>query len=79
MAREHGVNAATVLSFLAGGLIGLSIAFLMAPQSGEIKERIKSAVGRREKLTREQIIEEGIQCAVPEGIDMCYPGQGEEN
>ena len=80
MAREHCVNAVTVLSFLVGGLIGIGvgIALFMAPQPGEIKERIKSAVGRKEKLTREQIIEEGIQCAVPEGVDICYPGQGEE-
>ncbi len=77
MAREHCVNAVTVLSFLVGGLIGVGIALLMAPQPGEIKERIKSAVGRREKLTREQVIEEGIQCAVPEGADICYPGQDE--
>jgi gas vesicle protein len=78
MAREHCINATTVLSFLVGGLIGVGIALLMAPQSGEIKERIRSAVGKKEKLTREQVIEEGMQCAVPEGVDMCYPGQGEE-
>ena len=78
MAREHCVNAATALSFLVGGLIGVGIAFLLAPQSGEIKKRIRSAVGRKEKLTREQVIEEGIQCAVPEGADMRYPRQGEE-
>ena len=78
MAREHCVNATTALSFLVGGLVGVGIALLMAPQSGEIKERIRSAVGKKEKLTREQVIEEGIQCAVPEGADMCYPRQGEE-
>ncbi len=78
MAREQCVNAATALSFLVGGLIGVGIAFLLAPQSGEIKKRIRSAVGRKEKLTREQVIEEGIQCAVPEGADMRYPRQGEE-
>jgi gas vesicle protein len=78
MAREHRVNATTMLSFLVGGLIGVGIALLVVPQSGEIKERIRSAVGKKEKLTREQIIEEGIQCAVPEGVDMCYPRQGEE-
>ena len=78
MAREQCVNTATALSFLVGGLIGVGIAFLLAPQSEEIKKRIKSAVGRKEKLTREQVIEEGIQCAVPEGADMRYPRQGEE-
>jgi len=78
MAREQCVNTATALSFLVGGLIGVGIAFLLAPQSGEIKKRIRSAVGRKEKLTREQVIEEGIQCAVPEGVDMRYPRQGEE-
>jgi hypothetical protein len=78
MAREHCVNATTMLSFLVGSLIGIGIAILVAPQSGEIKERIRSAVGKKEKLTREQVIEEGMQCAVPEGADMCYPIQGEE-
>jgi hypothetical protein len=78
MAREHCVNATTVLSFFVGGLMGMGIALFLAPQPGEIKERIRGVVARKEKLTREQIIEEGIQCAVPEGIDMCYPGQGEE-
>jgi gas vesicle protein len=78
MSREHCVSAATALSFLVGGLIGLGIALLIVPQTGEIKERLKTAVGRREKLTREQIIEEGIQCAAPEGVDMPYPGQEEE-
>ena len=78
MAREQCVNTATALSFLVGGLIGVGIAFLLAPQSGEIRKRIRSAVGRKEKLTREQVIEEGIQCAVPEGADMYYPRQGEE-
>jgi gas vesicle protein len=79
MAREHCVNATTVLSFLMGGIIiGVGIALLVAPQSRELQERIRSAIGKKEKLTREQIIEEGIQCAVPEGVDMCYPRQGEE-
>jgi hypothetical protein len=78
MAREHCVNATTVLSFLVGGLIGMGIALVMAPRPGEIKERIRGVVARKEKLTREQIIEEGIQCAVPEGVDMCYPTQEEE-
>jgi hypothetical protein len=78
MAREQCINAATVLSFLVGGLIGVGIALLVAPPPGEIKERLRGVVGRKEKLTREQIIEEGIQCAVPEGVDMCYPRQGEE-
>jgi hypothetical protein len=78
MAREHCINATTVLSFLVGGLIGIGIALIMASQSGEIKERIRGAVARKAKLTREQVIEEGMQCAVPEGVDMCYPGQGEE-
>jgi hypothetical protein len=77
MAREHCLNVSTVLSFFAGGLMGLTIAVLMSPQGNEIKERIKSAVGRKEKLTREQIIEEGIQCAVPEGADICYTEQEE--
>ena len=79
MAREQCVNATTVLSFLVGGIIiGVGIALLVAPQSRELQERIRSAIGKKEKLTREQIIEEGIQCAVPEGVDMCYPRQGEE-
>jgi len=78
MAREHCVNGITVLSFLVGGLIGLSIAIFMAPQSGEIRDKIRSVVGGRHKLTREQIIEEGIQCAVPEGVDICYPEQEEQ-
>jgi len=78
MAREHCVNGITVLSFLVGGIMGLGIAILMAPQSGEIRERIRSAVGGRQKLTRKQIIEEGIQCAVPEGVDICYPEQEEQ-
>ena len=78
MARENCINAAMVLSFFVGGLVGLGIALFMTSPPGEIKQRIKSAVGRREKLTREQIIEEGIRCAVPEGIDICYPRQGEE-
>jgi hypothetical protein len=77
MAKENCINAAMVLSFFVGGLLGVSVALLMALQPGEIGKRIKSAVGRREKLSREQIIEEGIQCAVPEGADMCYPGQEE--
>ncbi|HUJ90963.1 MAG TPA: hypothetical protein VLX12_12235 [Syntrophorhabdales bacterium] len=81
MARENCVNASMVLSFFLGGLIAVGIALLLVPGPGEIKERIKSTVGRREKLSREQVIEEGLQCAVPEGADMCdmyYPGQGEE-
>ena len=78
MARDHCVNGITVLSFLVGGVIGLGIAILMAPQSGEIRGKIRRVVGTRQKLTREQIIEEGIQCAVPEGIDMCYPEQEEQ-
>ena len=78
MARDNAVNAAVALSFLVGGLIGVGIALLMAPQPGQIKERLKTAVGRREKLTREQIIEEGIECAAPEGFDMYYPEQEEE-
>jgi len=78
MARENCVNAPMVLSFFVGGLIGVGVALLLVPRPGEIQARIKSTVGRREKLTREQVIEEGLQCAVPEGADMCYPGQGEE-
>ncbi len=78
MERQHCLNASTVLSFFAGGLVGLGVAMLMSPQGNEIKEKIKSAVGRRERLTREQIIEEGMQCAVPEGADICYPEQTDE-
>jgi hypothetical protein len=78
MVREHCVNGITVLSFLVGGIIGLGIAIFMAPQPNEIRERIRNVVGRKEKLTREQIIEEGFQCAVPEGADIRYPEQGEE-
>ena len=77
MARENCVDAAMVLSFFVGGLIGVGVALFMASGSREIQERIKSTVGRRGRLTREQVIEEGLQCAVPEGADMCYPGQGE--
>ena len=77
MAKENCINTVTILSFFVGGLLGVSVALLMGLQLGEIRERIKSAIGRREKLSREQIIEEGIQCAVPEGADMCYPGQEE--
>ena len=79
MSREHCANVLTVLSFFAGGLLGLGIAMLMAPQGSEIRAKIKSAVGRKERLTREQIIEEGMQCAVPEGIDICYPEEEEES
>ena len=78
MAREQFGNTAAVLSFIVGGLIGLGIALLMTPNPAEIKKRIKDAIGKREKLTREQVIEEGMQCAVPEGADICYPGQEEE-
>lgn len=78
MARDNAVTAAVALSFLVGGLIGMGIALLMAPKPGQIKERLKIAVGRREKLTREQIIEEGILCAAPEGVDMYYPAQEED-
>ena len=78
MARDHTANTAIALSFLVGGLIGVGVALLMAPQPGEIKEKLKSAVRKREKLTREQIIEEGIQCAAPEGMDICSPVQEDE-
>jgi hypothetical protein len=73
MQKENCVNSATIASFFAGALLGLGAALLIAPQPGEIKERLKRAVGKREKLSREQIIEEGVQCAVPEGADICYP------
>ena len=73
MEKEYCVSAATVVSFFAGAVLGLGAALLIAPESGVIKKRLKRAVGRREKLSREQIIEEGVQCAVPEGADICYP------
>jgi len=78
MKRDNAVNAAVALSFLVGGLIGVGIALLMAPQPRKIRERLKSAVGRTEKLTREQVIEEGILCAAPEGFDMYYPVHEED-
>ncbi len=73
MQRVSCVNSATVASFFAGALLGLSAAFLIAPQPGHLKERLRRAIARKEKLSREQIIEEGVQCAVPEGADICYP------
>lgn len=73
MEKGYCVNAAAVVSFFVGALAGLGAALLIAPQSGEIKERLKRAAGRKVKLSREQIIEEGVQCAVPEGADICYP------
>jgi hypothetical protein len=78
MARINCMSAATVLSFLAGGLIGVGVALLVSPEPAQIKEKLRSAFGRKEKLSREQIIEEGIQCAVPEGADICYPGHYEK-
>ena len=78
MARDNAVTTAVALSFLVGGLIGVAVALLMAPQPGQMTERLKIAIGKREKLTREQIIEEGIECAAPEGFDMYYPVQEEE-
>ncbi len=73
MEKQNNVNSATVASFFVGALVGLSAAFLLGPQSRELKGRLKKAVARKEKLSREQIIEEGVQCAVPEGADICYP------
>ena len=78
MARDNAVTTAVALSFLVGGLIGVAVALLMAPQPRQMTERLKIAIGKREKLTREQIIEEGIECAAPEGFDMYYPVQEEE-
>ena len=78
MARDDAVSTAVALSFLVGGLIGVGIALFMTPRPRQITERLKSAVGRSEKLTREQIIEEGMQCAAPEGFDIYYPVQEEE-
>ena len=73
MERENCVSSATVVSFFAGALLGVGAALLIAPKPWEVKKRLKRAVGRGEKLSREQIIEEGVQCAVPEGADICYP------
>ena len=78
MTRDHAVNTAIALSFVAGGLVGVAVALLMAPQPRQMKKRLKIAIGKTEKLTREQIIEEGIQCAAPEGFDIWYPVQEEE-
>jgi len=77
MLKANCINAATVLSFLAGGLIGVGVGLLVAPERAGLRAKIRSAVGRREKLSREQIIEEGMECAVPEGVNLCYPGQDE--
>jgi hypothetical protein len=71
--REDYVNVVAVLSFFVGCAIGTGVALLVAPQTRAIEARIRSAVGRGEKLTREQIIEEGMYCAVPEGMDICFP------
>ncbi len=73
MARENCLNMVTVLSFFVGCAIGAGLAFLVAPRSQAIQSGIRSMVARPEKLTREQVIEEGMYCAVPEGIDICFP------
>jgi hypothetical protein len=75
VAKEHCVNVATVLSFFVGCAIGTGLALLVAPRTKAIEASIRSAVGRGEKLTREQIIEEGMYCAVPEGMDICFPSE----
>ncbi len=73
MSKEQCLSATAALSFIVGGLLGVGIALLMVPQGRGVRDKLLSAVGRKEKLTREQIIEEGLQCAVPEGVDICYP------
>ena len=73
MARENCLNMVAVLSFFVGCAIGAGVAFLVAPRSRAIQSGIRSMVTRPEKLTREQVIEEGLYCAVPEGIDICFP------
>jgi hypothetical protein len=69
------MNAAVVISFFAGGLMAAGATIFLVPVLGSLRERVKSAAGRREPLSREAIIEEGLQCAVPEGIDICFPEQ----
>jgi len=53
----------------------VGIALLLRHNLEVIKERLRVAVGRREKLTREQVIEEGIQCAAPEGSICAIPNK----
>jgi gas vesicle protein len=77
MTRRGCINAAVVISFFAGGLIGVGAAMFLAPALGSLRARAKPGQGRREPLTREQIIEEGLQCAVPEGADICFPEEEE--
>ena len=75
VASEDYVNVVTVLSFFVGCAVGTGLALLVAPRTKAIEASIRSAVGRGEKLTREQIIEEGMYCAVPEGMDICFPAE----
>ena len=63
----------TVLTFFVGCAIGAGVAFLVAPRSQAIQSGMRSVIARPEKLTREQVIEEGMYCAAPEGLDMYFP------
>jgi hypothetical protein len=78
MTRRGCMNAAVVIAFFTGGLVAAGAAVFLVPALGSLKARAKSAVGRREPLSREEIIEEGLLCAVPEGVDICFPEE-EEN
>lgn len=73
MARENCLNMVTVLSFFVGCAIGAGLAFLVAPRSQAIQSGIRSMITRPDKLTREQVIEEGMYCGAPEGLDMYFP------
>lgn len=73
MTRRSCMNAAVLISFFAGGLVAAGAAVFLAPALGNLKTRVKSTIGRREPFNREQVIEEGLQCAVPEGIDISFP------
>ena len=77
MTRQGCMNAAVVISFFVGGLMAAGAAIFLAPALGGLKKRVKSGTERREPLSREEIIEEGLQCAVPEGIDICFPEHAE--
>ena len=77
MTRRGCMNAAVAISFFTGSLIGIGAAIFLAPALGSLMARAKSALSRHEPLSREEIIEEGLQCAVPEGADICFPEEEE--
>ncbi len=78
MSKERCINAVTVISFFVGGTIGVGLTLLLAREAKMIEARLRSTLGKGEKLTREQIIAEGLYCAVPEGADLCFPEQEDE-